>query len=157
MQRSSRIVIILMVLIVGWFAFRALTPPALPDSVQIDHALRDAAHAAEKRNISGVLRIISEHYQDDSGNNPDRIHFLLSRGMQNVNDLKVDISPTQVTVKGNTAHSTCYLTIHVNGEAVYNQFVQLDWAREDSHTFLIFPSHTWRVVHSTYAGGFGDV
>ena len=158
MQRSSRAIIIAIVLLViAFFGFRAFSRPDPPDNVQIDEALRGAAHAAERRNIGGVLQIISEHYEDDSGNNPERIRILLGRGLRNVDDLHITVSPSQVKVSGDKAHSSCYLTVRGNGQLIYNQLINLDWSREDSHKYLIIPTHVWRIVHSTYSGGFGDI
>jgi hypothetical protein len=154
MQTKSKIVLILVVFAaIAIIVKVALSTPEVPDAVQIQNQINAATAAANDHNPGGVMTIISDSYTDDGGNNSERLGFLLRRGMSNASSLLVQSAPATIAVAGNTATSTSYITVTANRQMVFSQSIQINWHKETTRRYLVFPGEMWRVTGSSYSGG----
>ena len=154
MQTKSKVILALVaIVLLATTVSKLLQQNPVPDKVQIQGELKEAAEDASNKNAGGVMSIISDSYTDSDGNTPDRFGMLLRRGMQNVQDIDVVVAPAAITINGQSAKSSSYISIKIDGQPVIGQVVELDWRKEPSRRLFIIPDEKWRVVHSNYDGG----
>ena len=82
--------------------------PSPPDEVQITNQLEATRAAGEHHDIGGVMKIISEKYQDSNGLNPISLRAYLNR-YGSGQPVQVTQSIPVVSIQGDTATSTSHL------------------------------------------------
>ena len=142
----------LAIALVGGVLFLALQPMP-PDQTQIASQLEQARAAGERRDINGVMQIISENYHDSNIPSPVQLRFLLNKMMGN-EDVQINQSIPVVSVQGDSATSVSHLHIVTvpDGRVVYDHDVTMQWKREDGAKFLVVPTKVWHVVSADYGG-----
>ncbi len=156
MQQSSKrllaIALALAALLAGYFLLRQ--PPQTAQE-QILGQMESARQAAERRDSSGIMRVISADYADSNGLHVDAIHLYLARALRDSGHVRVAFSPPDVTVTGDTATSTTRVTVRSGPfpTPVYDAPITLHWRREDGTRLFIIPAKVWRIVGADYSGG----
>jgi hypothetical protein len=157
MKQSSKYLIglALGLALVGIFLFLKYQP-SLPDQTQIAAQLEAARAAGERRDIGGVMKIISEKYHDSNVPSPIQLRFLLNKVAQGDGSVLITQSIPVIALDGDKATSTNHLRINTSpdGRVVYDHDVTMHWQREDGTKLLVVPIKIWRVVSADY-GGFG--
>lgn len=134
-----------------------LRAPVVPDQVQITNQLEAARAAGEAHDIGGIMRVVSEKYQDPNVPGPTQLRFLLNK-VQGNKPVRVTQSIPIISVSGDTATSTSHLRITAEGDqVVYEHDVTLQWAREDGKRLGVIPTKVWRIVHADYGPLFGGL
>lgn len=152
MRRSSRIVLGLAVLLLGaagGMLFVQARPRPTPEAL-IRQALEDAEQAARRRDVSGVMRIVSDDYKDGVMNKA-RLRLLLTRYVrQSVGGAyDVRVSPPVIQRDPDDSNRALVLTtIAVSNETSPwgPQEVTLVMRREEGRRWLVFPEDRWRVI-----------
>ena len=94
-----------------------LRAPVVPDQVQIANRLEAARAAGEAHDIGGIMRVVSEKYQDPNVPGPAQLRFLLNK-VQGNKPVRVTQSIPIISVSGDTATSTSHLRITAEGDQV---------------------------------------
>ena len=158
MKQSSKallwLALLLAMMVVGAVLF---FQPSPPDEVQITNQLEAARAAGEQHDIGGVMKIISEKYQDSNGLNPISLRAYLNRYMGS-QAVQVTQSIPVVSVQGDTATSTSHLRVVTTADnrVVYDHDVTLHWKHEDGAKFYVIPAKVWRAVSADYGGMMAD-
>jgi hypothetical protein len=157
MRTSSKVLLAVVAVAAVVLIVLSLRHKPLSPQAQITAQIDSAVTAANRHNAGGVMTIISEHYRDDNGFNTDAVHALLVRSMKGQPTERVSMPNSVITVQGDTATSTGFLTVQdtQSGSTLYSHEVTLQWQKEPSRSFLIFPTDVWRVVGASY-GSIGD-
>ncbi len=157
MQSSSKRALgVAALLVLALAVFLMLRQPSAPDQDQIAAQLDAARAAAQNHNVGGIMAVISSDFKGPSPiSNVDSLHFGLRQALRDSGAVRVTFSPPNIVVTGDTATSTNQVTVRnaESGQPTFDQPVTLNWKREDSHRFLIFPTKIWRVVGTQYQGG----
>ena len=155
MRSSSRallgLALVLGLIVIGVVLLRA---PDVPDQVQITNQLEAARAAGEAHDVSGVMRIVSDHYHDPIAPGPIQLRFLLNR-VQGNGAVRITLSIPVISVQGDTATSTSHLRI-ATAAGTQERDVTLHWAREDGTRLGVIPTKVWRVVSADYGSIFGE-
>ena len=157
MKQSSKFLLGLALLLVLTGVFLVLKlQPQLPDQTQIASQLETARAAGERRDVNGVMKIISEKYHDSSVPSPTQLRFLLNKVTQGDGAAQITQSIPVIGLSGDTATSTSHLRIVTSQDerVVYDHDVTMEWQREDGTKYLVVPTKVWRVTRADY-GGFG--
>ncbi len=158
MKQSSKallwLALLLAVFVTGMVLF---FQPMPPDEVQITQQLEAARAAGERHSIGGVMKIISEKYQDSNGFNPIALRTYLNKYMGS-QAVQVTQSIPTVSIQGDTATSTSHLRVVTTSDnrVVYDRDVTLHWKLEDGARFYVIPAKVWRVVSADYGSVLGD-
>src|SRR5687768_13560598 len=95
MRRSSWIglgaALVFLLAAAGWFVLRGGEKPT-PEQLITD-SLNDAERAARKRNLSGVMEIVSNDFRA-AGMNRDRLRLLLLRALNQSRGVSYDVQVT---------------------------------------------------------------
>lgn len=158
MKSSSRallgIALVLGLIALGVVLLRA---PNVPDQVQITDQLEAARAAGEAHDVSGIMRIVSDHYHDPNVPSPVQLRLLLNK-VQGNDGVRVTQSVPVISVQGDAATSTSHLRIATTAgnRVIYDHDVTIHWAREDGNRLGVIPTKVWRAVSADYGSFFGD-
>ena len=152
MRTSSKILLVVAIVAVVALVALLFRHSPIPDQQQIANQMDSAVNAANAHNVGGIMAVISADYRDDNGYNVDLLHALLTRGLRDTPGLHASLSSPQITVNGDQASSTAFLTVvdQQSGHTLYSQEITLQWRKEHAHAFLIFPTDEWLVVGASY-------
>ena len=152
MQPSSkRLLTVASLLAIGVAAYLIARTPPIPDDQQIRDQVEALRQAGERRSASSVMRLVSAEYHDQVASNPDQLAFLLSRHIfAGDQPVQVETRDTAVSLAGDTATSVTNVSVKRGGAAVYTGNITLNWKKEPSRRFLLFPDHVWRIVSAEY-------
>jgi hypothetical protein len=141
-------------------AVRARLPQG-DDVAQIRAMLDSGERAVEQRNVSGMMRHVSEEYRDPNGLRREQIRFAAARALRNAQSVDVTISEPslriQVAPDGKRATLACDASLALTDlsgamSPARHFHLTLDLKKEPARVFGVFPTHAWRVVS---AGGYG--
>jgi hypothetical protein len=119
----------------------------------------EAARAAgERRDVGGIMAVVSPKYQDPNVPSPAQLRYILSRALRGADPVAVTLSGSVISLQGDAATSTSHLRVvsGSDGQVRYDHDVTLQWRREDAPRWGIVPAKQWRVVSASYGGLFGD-
>ncbi len=159
MKSSSKallwLALLLAMLVVGGVLF---FQPSPSDEVQITNQLEAARAAGERHDIGGIMKVISEKYQDANGLNPISLRAYLSQHQGANEPVQVTQSIPTVSIQGDTATSTSHLRVVTTADnrVVYDHDITIHWRREDGARFWVIPTKVWRAVSADYGGIMGD-
>ncbi|HEX5323208.1 MAG TPA: hypothetical protein VFW40_05430 [Capsulimonadaceae bacterium] len=152
MRISSKV--LLAIVVVAVVALLVISHRSAPpsDQAQIAAQTASALAAANRHNVYGVMGIISANYHDENGYTNDFVHTLLIRAMRGAPTERVTLSGQEISVQGDTASSQGYLDIQdaQSGRTLYSQEITLQWQKEPARSFIVFPTHVWRIVSASY-------
>ena len=154
MKSSSKILLgIAALLVLIALGYLLLRPTAVPDQTQILGQMETARDAAEHHNVSGIMAVVSDKYQDSNIPSPLQLRYLLNK-VQGSDPITVTATPPTVDVQGDAATSQTHL--HVvsarDGRVLYDHDVTLHWQREGGTRLGVLPTKVWRVVSADYGG-----
>ena len=156
MRQSSRnALLVAIAVVVGYVLYRFLFPTPSPDRVQITNAIKDVAASAQAKSANGIMRSVSAHYVDDNGLGNDGLRLSLVRAFHNEDTVEVALAPSsEITITGDTAHSETYVSVKCQGNQGTlvrpHALVVLDWKKEETTKYFLFPTKEWRVVKASY-------
>ena len=157
MKTSSKVLLgLALLLALGVAGVIVLRAPTVPDQVQIASQLEAARAAGEAHNVSGIMRVVSDHYHDANVPSPVQLRFLLNK-VQGSEAVRVTQSVPVISVQGDTATSTSHLRVvtAADNQVRYDGDVTVHWAREDGNRLGVIPTKVWRAVSADYESSFG--
>jgi ketosteroid isomerase-like protein len=141
-------------------------PP--PTETLIRATLEEAAEAARRRDVSGVMATVSGDYKD-SNFNKDRLRLVLARAMRDAaaSGIRYDITMAVRHIaltkeKPDTATVIAVVSVYntASRDIIWGgQPITLVMRRETARRWLVFPEDRWRiasVVNLPPLPGFGD-
>jgi hypothetical protein len=157
MHTSSKLALgIVAVIVAGLIGYHLLFPPIPSDQQQIRSDIQSAAQAAQNRNISGIMAVISDHYVDDNGLTSESLQIFLARALRDAQSVTITMSPSDIAITGDTATSTTYVSVSADTpEGAWTrprQEVVLTWKKEHVSRFLVIPAVDWRITSASYGG-----
>lgn len=135
--------------------------PKGDDVAQIRAMLDAGERAVEARNVSGLMRLISEEYRDPNGLRREQIRFYVAQQMRDSERIDVTISEPSLQIQVGADGKSAVLSGDVSvsmGDSTGATFpgrnfhLTLDVKKEPARIFGVFPTHAWRVVS---ASGYG--
>jgi hypothetical protein len=137
------VVIAIAVIVAGVVVFQRMAAPNPSDEEQIAQAILDVKEAVETKDAGGVLKQISDNYDDHTNTKRD-IARLVVAGFREPEPFSVHVEPPQITVQGEWARVR-FRARFARGPlrdpaADTNLDVVADFAREHRR---------WRVVSAT--------
>lgn len=137
------VVIAVVVVVVGVVVGRSMMAPTPSDEEQIAQTILDIREAVETKDAGGVLRHISDDY-DDRTNLKRDISRLVVAGFREPEPFSAHVEPPQITLQGDRA-SARFRARFARGPlrdpaADTNLEIVAEFAREGAH---------WRVVSAT--------
>jgi hypothetical protein len=159
-----RLWIVVALLVFGGGALAMSVQARMPkgnDAAQIRAMLDAAEQAVESRNVSGMMRHVSEEYRDGNGLRRDQIRLYTMQTLRDAERVDVTISEPslriQVEPDGKSATLSGDFSLSLSdtlGTAFPTRHfhLTLDLKKEPARIFLVFPTHAWRVVS---ADGYG--
>jgi hypothetical protein len=117
--------------------------------------------AVEQRNVSGMMRHVSEEYRDSNGLRRDQIRLYVAQTLRDADTVTVNISEPSLRIQlaPDGKEATCefdasFSTTDTTGTAFPTRHfhLTLDLKKEPARIFGAFPTHAWRV---TSASGYG--
>lgn len=155
MKRSSKIVLgVVALLLVVFAVYFIVRQPPLSDQDQIIGQLETARAAAERHDAGGITAVVSTDFKSEAIANKQQLYFYLARAFRNSGKLRVVLSAPTVVVQGDSATSTCQMTVY-NLDRVgprFDQPVTLNWRREEGRRLLVLPTRVWRIVGAQNVG-----
>lgn len=138
----------------GWFFFlRGGTPPT-PEML-ITESLSDAERAARKRNLSGVMEIVSQDFSA-AGMNRDRLRLLLLRALNQSRGVSYNVQVTKPRIfpgpqgDNNKRLVISRLSVFYNdsGETIWgsNEPLVFVMREETRRKWLFLKEPRWRIV-----------
>ena len=101
-RRAAPLVILLLAL--AGVAFWYFTRPEPTDEQKIQALINEARVAVERKNVSGLMRLISEDYLDKYGNDKRGLQRLVIAGAHSAEQYTVFPQVTNLKVKGDLAY-----------------------------------------------------
>ena len=151
MQRSTRIsLVVIAVCIIGLVLYFALNRPKPSDSALIAQQIDTAVSGANLGSPGKILDVVSPNYKDPAGHDKDDLHFVLVRALTSRNDLNFALSNLVINVDGNeaTTEADLLVTDRQTKDPIAQRHLNIQWQREPSRKWLIFPDTVWQVTSS---------
>ena len=145
--------IIIAALIAGYLAAAFLTVDRSSDEQRIAKVISQGAAAAQNRDLSGLLTLVSKHYTDESGLNYDRMRILIAKAMREESEYYVVVSNETIKAAGDNATVNLRVELkRTDGDLFYERNLTLTLVKESATHMLIAPTTAWRVVASRNLG-----
>lgn len=159
MKRSSKVILSiagLLLAVAGLLLFVNSRPRPRPEEL-IRAALNDAASAAQKRSVGGVMQVVSEGYRDSNNLNKQRLALLLNRSYRmsrgTAYSAHVNVLRVVPDEKRPRDEALVFTTVSVFNPSTNEQYygsndqtVTFKMRREPGRRYLIFPDEHWRIV-----------
>jgi hypothetical protein len=129
--------------------------PGPSDTDQILAQLESARVAAQRHDVSGIMKIVSANYHGntDLDANGDQLHFLLIHFVGQTDDpVQVTLSPPGVQIHGSTAETLGQILVRSSQDSsvLYSGPLDLTWKQENGTKWLVFPAKVWRVTGAQF-------
>lgn len=135
-----------------WWLVEKQRPTGTPEA-QLQRMLAAAERAAESRDAAGVVRWISDDYQDSSGMNDERLRFQIGRWLRARRSIDILIPSQRVVAQtlpgGADARLHFPLTLNWDGSGgtgTSSMQITLHLRREKVFYYFLFPGDEWRVI-----------
>lgn len=178
MKTSSKIVLAAALVLLGAAGLlvgQRQAPPTREELIR--QSLRNAEEAAQRRDVRGVMEVISNDYKDARGLNKARLRLLLTRSINqgrgvdyNVKINQPRIFPDKAEPEKKALVVTKFAVFYAenNGNIWGTDAVTLAMRKESRRKWLLFSTPVWRIVsvanlpplpgsNGDDVGGMGDV
>ena len=156
MRRSSKILLGVAVLLLGGAGLLLLSQsrPRPDAETLIRQALQEAEQAARRRDVAGVMEIVSQDYKDAANLNKARLRLLLTRYVRQSVGTRYDVRVSPRLIQrdeGDPDRAVVLATITVfdpaNRENLWGgEELSLVMRREQRRRWLLLPEDRWRVI-----------
>lgn len=156
-RRALVIGVLVIVLLLGaaWLRYLAQAP-AGTDAQQILAQIERGRRAAEERNTSALIRIVSPDYKDDLGLTRPALYYQAGQQLRDAQRIEITISAKQLRIQvdpgGQEATSTGPVELRITDRQGSTRTVSLNptlrWRKEHVRRYLLFPAEEWRVVRA---------
>lgn len=128
--------------------------PQGADTEQIQRILYEAERAAERRDVSGLTRFISEDYHDNPGMNAPRLKYAIRDWMRARRSVDVEIPSRSVRVEAAPDGKNATARFHVRlsadvaerGATAAEMDMSVRLAKERVYYYWLFPGEEWKVT-----------
>jgi hypothetical protein len=138
---------------VGWLRALAYAPQGT-DAQQIVAQIQRAQRAAEMLSASGLMRVVSADYKDENGITRPVLGYQTRDRLREAQSLEATISMARLQIQVDPARkeatSVVPLELRITGKQGGVQTLTMtptvNWRKEPTRRFLLFPVEEWRVV-----------
>lgn len=145
---------LLAVAVLGFAAWWLVVRPRPTDEERIYRLIAEVTRAVEMRNPSGVLRVISNNYQDPYGNTKRTLTQQVIAGLRSVDTIRVVPEVASLEVRGDAASAVVRARVQF-GQAPQDRAVdlrvRLQLARE-GRVWRVTSSEGWAPAVDAYIG-----
>ena len=141
---------------VGWL--RALAyAPAGTDEQQIVAQIQRAQRAAEMLSASGLMRVVSADYKDENGITRPVLGYQTRDRLRTAQSLEATIPMNRLQIRVDPGRKEAVsvvplelrITEKEGGAHTLTMNPTVNWRKEPTRRFLLFPVEEWRVVRVT--------
>lgn len=148
--------VLVLILVLGLAVYgvvAALTVDHRSDESRIKSVVEDAVAAANRRNLSGIMRCISPNYRDEAGLSRDRLRMLIAQAMRSEGRFTASAQVNSKIVSLDSAEISLKAVVRLsNGRLLYERDIVLALRRENARHAYVIPVQVWRIADIKYHG-----